>query len=173
LSFAVASAGLVEVEADQGRHRAGTHRHRRLHGAAADTQQAGGIGNRQAAGGGERRILAERMTGDKGDLILDPHAARFKHAQRGKADGHECRLRVLGQRQRFDRTFEDHRRELLRQRLVDFGEDGAGLGKCIGEPLAHADRLTALPRKHECRRHPAAFRPRGPFLGGRFPLCGL
>ena len=44
-------------------------------------------------------------------------------------------------------------RELLRQRRVDLVEDRAGLRKGLGKRLAHADRLAALPRKHECPRH--------------------
>ena len=44
-------------------------------------------------------------------------------------------------------------RQLLRQRVVDFLEDFARGRERIGQRLAHADGLAALPRKNECARH--------------------
>src|SRR5690606_41384161 len=59
------------LQPDDRRHRALAHRNGRLHGVAADAQEPRGIGDREGAGGGERRIFAERMAGDIGDLVLE------------------------------------------------------------------------------------------------------
>ena len=45
-------------------------RHGVLHGIAADAQEPRRVGDRQAAGGGERGIFAERMAGDEGGVAL-------------------------------------------------------------------------------------------------------
>ena len=60
--------GRVEFEAEQRRHGALPDRHGALHGIAADPQKPRRIGDRQAAGGGKRRIFAERMAGDEGGV---------------------------------------------------------------------------------------------------------
>ena len=57
----------LEVEADQRRHGADADRHGLLHGAAANAEKPGGVGKAEAAGGGQRRVFAERMAGDVGD----------------------------------------------------------------------------------------------------------
>ena len=118
-----------------------------------------GVGDRQTAGGGERGIFAERMAGDERDLVADTHALRFQHAHRREADGHQRRLGVLGERQGLQRPLEDDLGQLLAERLVDRLEDRRRLEEAIGERLAHADRLTALPGKGESYRHPPRFIP--------------
>ena len=45
---------LLELDADERRHRAHPDRHRLLHGAAADAHEAHRVGERQRAGRGER-----------------------------------------------------------------------------------------------------------------------
>ncbi len=63
--------GGVEFEPEQRRHGALPDRHGALHGIAANPQQPGRIGDGQAAGGGERRIFAERMAGDESRVPLE------------------------------------------------------------------------------------------------------
>jgi hypothetical protein len=77
----------------------------------------------------------------------------LKHARHGEADGHESRLRVGGEREIGLRALKHQRRELLAERLVHFGEDGARRRESLGQRLAHADRLRPLPRKHESHGH--------------------
>ena len=145
--------GLV-FEAEQGRHRPLPHRNRLLHGVAADAQQPRRIGDREAAGGGERRIFAERMAGDEGGVALQVEAGLgLQHAHGRQADGHEGRLGVRGEGELLGRPLPDEARQLLRQGRVHLVEDGPGLRKGLGQRLAHADGLAALARKDECARH--------------------
>ena len=128
-------------------------RHRRLHGVAADAQQPRRVGDREHAGRGKRRIFAERMAGDIGNLVLQRKAARFQRPDRRHRHRHQRRLRVGGQRQRLFRPFPDQLRQLLAERVVDLVEHAPRLGKRVGQILAHADGLAALPRKGECDGH--------------------
>ena len=116
----------VEVEAEERRHRPSADRHRLLHGAAANTEKPGRVGETEAAGGGQRRILAEGMAGDIGDAI-DANALRGQDANGCEADRHQRRLGVLGEGQRLDRALEDDRRQLLAEGGVHLIEDGARL----------------------------------------------
>ena len=140
-------------EADDGGHRALAGRNRGLHGIAADAQKARGVGDREHAGGAERRIFAERMTGDEGNLVLQHETAGFHDADRGHGDGHQSRLGVCGQREGLFRAVPHDLGELFAERVIDFLEDCTGLGKGVGEILAHADGLAALTRKGECECH--------------------
>ena len=51
-------------------------------------------------------------------------------------------------------------RQLFAERVVDLVEDCARFGKRVGQVLAHADGLAALPRKGECDRHDGCSRSR-------------
>ena len=108
---------------DDRRHRALADRHRRLHGVAADAQQPRRIGDRERAGRGERRIFAERMAGDVGDLVLQRKAARLERPDRRQRHRHQRRLGVGGQRQRLLRPFPHQLGELFAERVVDLLED--------------------------------------------------
>ena len=77
----------------------------------------------------------------------------FQHPHRRERDRHQRRLRVLGERQLLRRPFPHDRAEPVAERGVDLIEYRAGGGKGVGQRLAHADGLTALPWKHECDRH--------------------
>ena len=74
---------------------------------------------------------------------------RLQHAHRRERHRHQRGLRVLGQRQLVGRAFPHRRRELLAERRVDLVEHRARRREGLGQGLAHADRLAALPRKHE------------------------
>ena len=63
--------GSLVIEAEQRGHGADADRHRLLHGETAGAQQARGVGNAQAAGGGQRGIFAERMAGHEGGVAPD------------------------------------------------------------------------------------------------------
>ena len=67
-------------------------------------KQARGIADAEAAGRGQRGILAERMTGDEGRI--PPHGkARlgFQHAQCGDRDRHQGGLGIFGELEGFGR----------------------------------------------------------------------
>ena len=60
-----------QIEPEDRRHGALPDRHRLLHRLAADLQQLCRVGERERARGAERRILAERVAGDEGGVILE------------------------------------------------------------------------------------------------------
>ena len=63
-------------------------------------QQARGVADREAAGRGQRRVLAERMAGDEPQSSASrAAAARLERAQRRERGRHQRRLGVLGQAQ--------------------------------------------------------------------------
>ena len=95
------------VEAEQRRHGADPDRGRVLHGIAANAQQPRRVGDREGAGGGKRRILAERVPGDEGGVAgkVEPGLG-LEDADRSKAHRHEGRLGIRGQRQRVRRALE-------------------------------------------------------------------
>ncbi len=155
----------LDIEAEQRRHGALPDRHGALHGVAADAQEPRRVGERQAAGGGERRIFAERMAGDERRVAMQIESRLgLEHAHGGEADRHQGRLRVGRQGQFVGRALQHHARQLLRQRVVHLLEHRPRLRKSLGERLAHADGLAALPRKDERARHadPVATKTRGP-----------
>ena len=133
--------GLV-IEAEQCGHRAGADRGRLLHRQAANPQEPRGVGNRQAARGGQRRIFAERMARDERHVArqIDPGLA-LQHPQGGERHRHQGRLGVLGHLQGIGRAVPDHGAQLLAQRLVDLVEHRTRRRKRLGERLAHADAL--------------------------------
>ncbi len=98
----------VEIEPEQRRHGADADRHRVLHGRAAHAEEPRRIGELEAARGGERRILAERMAGDVGDAVRQRDAA-FAASTRvaARLHRHQRRLGVLGQGQGLDRAVQD------------------------------------------------------------------
>ena len=144
----------LDVEAEQRRHRPDADRHRLLHRLAAALDEPGGIADRQRARRRQRRILAERMTGDIGGVTPDVEAAvAFEHADDREARRQQRRLRVLGQHQLAFRTLEHQPRQMLRQRVVDFVEQIARRREGLGERLAHAGRLRSLSGKDESPFH--------------------
>ena len=56
---------LLQIGAEQRRHGAFARRHGALHGVAAQPEEARGLGDREAAGSGERAVFAEGMSGDE------------------------------------------------------------------------------------------------------------
>ena len=156
----------LDLEAEQRRHRALADRHRALHRLSAQLQQPRRVANRKRAGRGQRRIFAERMPGDKGDVPAEVEPAfGFEHPDRREARRHQRRLGVFGQRQLALRPLEHQPREVLRQRVVDLVEKAPRRRKGAGEAAPHADRLRALPRKYQCTLHRRHIPP--------FPLAGI
>ena len=81
---------------------------------------------REGAGGGQRRIFAERMAGDERRVAREIEAGLgLQHAQGRERHRHQRRLGVLGQRQRVGRALPHERGELLAERRVDLVEHGA------------------------------------------------
>ena len=140
--------GLRHVGAEQGGHRAFAGRDRLLHRLAAQLQQPGGVGDGEAAGGGQRGVFAERMSGDHDRLLSQREAALLlQHAQHGERVRHQGGLGVLGQGQFLAGAFEHQSGELLLQGFVDLLEHLARGGEGGGEVASHADGLAALPGK--------------------------
>ena len=144
----------LEFESEERRHRALPDRHGALHGIAANAQQPRRVGELQAAGGGERRIFAERMAGDEGrvfDEIEPASASSTRMAARLTAISAGCALAVSVR----SSAGPSHMivGQLLAERLVDLVEHRPRLRKSLGERLAHADGLAALTGKDECARH--------------------
>src|SRR3546814_1105449 len=62
---------------------------------------------------------------------------------------HDRGLGIFGERQLVLGTFAHQLEQLLAERVVDFLKHLARVTRCLGERLAHADRLAALTRKDE------------------------
>ena len=150
--------GHVVFEAEKRGHGALPHRNGVLHGIAADPQKPGRIGDRQAAGGGKRRIFAERMTGDEGGVLPEIETGLgLQHPDRRQAHRHQGRLGVGRQGQLLGGPFPHEGGELLGESLIHLVEHGLGLRKGIGKGLAHSDRLASLARENECALHQERF----------------
>ena len=146
--------GRVVVEPEQRRHGADADRHRLLHRLPARAQQPRGVGDGEGAGGGERGIFAERMAGDELRVAFEIETGfGFQHAHRRERNRHQCRLRILGERERIGWALEHDGGKLGAKRFIDLVEHLPGRRKIRRQRLAHADRLAALARKHECDRH--------------------
>ena len=134
--------GLLEIDAEQRGHGARADRHRLLHGAAADAHAAGQHRRcRQRTRRRQRRILAERMTGDELRVAREIDAGLgFEHPHGRERYRHQRGLRILRQRQGLGRPFPDDLGELLAERLVDLFEHPArrreGLRKALPMPTA-------------------------------------
>ena len=144
----------LEIEADDRRHGPLAHRHRFLHGSAASLQEPCGLIETEGAGGSERRILAQRMAGDKGYRPRQIDAALLdQHPDGSQAHRHQCRLRVFGQHQLVLGSLEHQACQILLERLIDLFEHFAGDREGGGERLAHAGRMGALAGKNERAWH--------------------
>ncbi len=110
--------------------------------------------NAEAAGGGQRRIFAERMSGDKGGVPSHRETGfLFKHAQGRERDRHQRRLGVFGELEGLRRTIPDDPGQFFAKRRIHLVEYRAGGRKSLGERLAHSDGLRPLPRKGKCCSH--------------------
>ena len=147
-------AGGLQVEAHQRRHRPLAQGHGFLHSAAAGFQQRRRIGDGKTPHGGQGRILAEGMAGDEGCRLAKINPAVLgQHPNHRQADGHDRRLRVLGQDQFVIRALEHQLRQVLAEGFVYFLENLPGRRECPGDLLAHADDLGRLAGKNERARH--------------------
>ena len=155
--------GLIEIDTEERRHGADADRHRLLHGTAADAHQPHRIGQRKRAGRRQRGIFADRMAGDELRVARQIHAGfGFQDPHGRQRDRDQGRLRVLGEHHPFRRPLPHDGAEPVAERRVDLVEHLPGRGKGLGERLAHADGLAALPRKHERDRHFPPFREVAP-----------
>ena len=82
-----------------------------------------------------------------------------QHAEHRQAMSHQGRLRVLSQHEVFRRPLEHQARKVLRQGVIDLLEDHPRLREGFRQIAAHADRLTSLPGKDECRFHDVGYVP--------------
>ena len=151
--------GRLGLDADQRRHGALPRRHGRLHGVAADAQQASGFGDREGTGGGQGGIFSERMASQEGGAGSELESRLgLEHAQGGEARRHQGRLGVRREGQFGLGTLEHQPGQGLSQRVVDLGEDARGGGVGVPEGAPHPDGLGALSWEDEGRRH---VHPRG------------
>jgi hypothetical protein len=142
---------LFGIEAEDGGHRAGAHRHRLLHVAAASAHERDGVPEGEGAGGNVRRVFAQAVAGDEGGT----NPLRCEQIRGGDARGENGRLSVLGQHQPIFGTVEAQAAQRLAERGVGLGKRVATDGEDIGERLPHPDRLRALSRE-EKRDHQVA-----------------
>ena len=90
------------------------------------------------------------MAGDEGRRLAKINPAVLgQHPHHRQADGHDRRLRVLGQEQFVVGAFEHQPGQVLLQRLVDFLENLFGHLKGLGHLAAHADGLASLAGENE------------------------
>ena len=141
-----------KIQPQQSRHRADTHRHRRLHRLTACPQQTCCISNAQRSSRRKRGIFAQRVTRHirRG---LNRDTFRLKRAHGCQRRRHQGRLRVLCQGQLVLLPFPDQRTQLFAKRLIDFFKHSFGFGIGIGKRLPHSDCLRTLSRKNECSAH--------------------
>ena len=143
-------ARLFEIGAEQGGHGALAGGHRPLHRLAAQLQQPRRAAEREAAGGGERRIFAQRVAGDHGRAVRQAHAAlALQHPRDGERVGEQGGLGVLGEREVLGGTLEHQLGEPLAKGFVDLLEHFAGGREGGGEVAAHAHALAALAGEDE------------------------
>ncbi len=112
------------------------------------------------------RIAGEGQGGVAG-FAKGGAVVRLEDADGGKAHGHEGGLGVGRQGQLVRRPLPHQGGELLRQRGIDLLEHRPCLREGLGEGLAHADRLAALPRKDESLPHTPRSPPRRGGTGTR------
>ena len=150
--------GGVEFEPEERRHGALPDRNGALHGIAADAQEPGRIGNRQAAGGGKRRIFAERVAGDEGRVALQVEPGfGLEHPERRQADRHQGRLGVGRQGQFLGRAIpDDGARASATEPSSTSSNTALACGKASARALPMPTAWLPWPGKYECALHTAA-----------------
>ena len=153
--------GGVEIKADQRRHGADADRHRLLHGEPARAQQPRGVGEGEGAAAASAEYspsewpatnCASRARSRPASVSSTRSAASETAISAGCAFSVSVSVSAG--------PFEDEAAQLLAESAVDLVEDRAGGREIVGQRLAHADRLAALPRKYESDRHAALPHPR-------------
>ena len=154
--------GKREVGAEQRRHCAHAHRHRRLHRLSAQLEQLCRGREVERACRAQSRIFAKAVAGDeaRGPLKIDP-AVPGQRAIDGERIRHDRRLGIFGELELVLRTVPHQTEQVLAERLIDFMENIVRGSACLGERGAHADRLAALSRKNECAHFRPCYEPPG------------
>ena len=140
-----AFAHRLGVQTEDGGHAAGAHRHRFLHRLGAQAHQRQRIGQAERAGGHQRRVFAQRVTG---------HRSRRRAALGqpdtviGDACGEHHRLGVGGEVQGFLRTFGNQSANIFAQGGAGLFQGAAHRGM-VGPGGQHAHRLRTLTWEHE------------------------
>ena len=134
------------IQAEDGRHRADTHRHRLLHRLRAQAHQRQGIGQGQCARGDQRAVLAQRMPGHRG---RSGAALGEPGPPAGDACGQHHRLGVGGEVELFLGAAGDQAGDVLAERRGSFFQCGTDR-RVVAPGVEHADGLRALPRKNKC-----------------------
>ena len=127
-------------------HGSDSRRHGLLHVAAAPADQAHGIGERQAAGGDQGRILAQTVPRDE----VGRGADLPEDGERGGRDREQRGLRVFRELESVLRAFETQAGDRESESIVGLFEHAARGGVRIGESFAHARGLRALAGEEKC-----------------------
>ena len=127
------SGDRVEIESENDRHCALTHRHGGLHRLTARLEEPCCGREVDRARSAQCRIFAERMPRDKRRFLRQPNAAfAFEDAQCRNRIRHDRRLGIFGQRQCIVWPLCHDAIKRLPQRLIDFTKNfacgGAGVG---------------------------------------------
>jgi len=137
---------LLVRQPDDGGHAAGVRLGGAQHLLAAPPHQPQRVGERQRAGGDQRRVLANAVA--EGGVEAQPGIGQ--DAEDADGVGQQRRLRHIGARQRLGRT---HGADLLEVEV----EHVRGLGVAVAhlriggaEVAAHADGLGPLAGEHQC-----------------------
>src|SRR5262245_32174289 len=136
---------LVSVQAQDGRHRARSKRHRFLHVASASPNDPQRVGKRHRTSRHVGGVLAQAVASNESRS----ESTGLEQTMRRHADGKNRRLRVLGQQQLVFRSFEAQSAKTIAQRIVCFRERFATDRERIGQCLAHANFLGPLSRELE------------------------
>src|SRR5207249_3856019 len=138
-----------ELDAHDGRHRAGADWYRLLHELAALAHDADRVGEAECARDDQGGVLTEAVAGGQRGLET-ALSARGGRRYRG---GQDRGLGVGRQRQVGLGPLEHQPSEVEAERVVGFLKDRLGAGRALVETLAHADRLRALTGKEKRDGH--------------------
>ncbi len=136
----------VGVEAEHRGHGAFADRNGLLHELPAAANGPQRVREGYRTGRNVCRILAEAVAGRKGRA----NPPGLREAARGYACRENRRLGVLGEQQPFFGPIEAQPAQRFAERRIGFVERLPAEGKRVGQSLAHADLLRALPGKNEC-----------------------
>src|SRR5574343_1662663 len=137
------------VQAEDGRHSAGTDRDGFLHRSSTQANKGNSIFQINDASGNQCRVFPQAMSCQDGRYFATFFLPQAPH---GDASGQHHRLGVDRLRERFGRAFGDHRPQVVTECSRGFVKSGAYHSR-VAVGRHHANALRALAGKYECKRH--------------------